>query len=265
MKKVLASVPFLIALLFATPVAAVGEVAKAALPNAPAVSVWMTPAKAKKGDAVVLNAYIYNSTAKTITASVLFSTPEDDIATINLTLPAQSAKTATSDWIVPETQTVVTASVIKAVDANQKNIPELLGPIGTVTTGTASTFSIESLGIGAKTWVGTVFSTIEPWRIKQADYFIALRDTTKKELGVDESSDVLSQLTLQNKNPEVPALPGEERPAQTATQRAFPIGKYGTLIYASALASIFASVALFYITVALLLILILRFFFRLFS
>jgi hypothetical protein len=265
MKKVFTFAPFLIALLFVTPVAAVGEAVRAAPPNAPAASVWMTPANAKKGDDVVLNAFIYNSTNKTITTSVLFSTPESEIATINLTLSAQSAKTATSDWTVPETQTVVTASVIKAVDANQKNIPELLGPVGTVTAGTPSTFSIGSLGIGAKTWAGTVLAIIEPWRIKQADHFIALRDKTKRELGVDVASDVMSKFTLQNKNPEVPALPGEERPTQTATERAFPIGKYATLLYASALASIFASATLFYISVVLLAILVLRFFIRLFT
>lgn len=236
-----------------------------AAPTQPGASVWIVPANAKKGDTVELDALVYNSAAKTVTVSVLFATPTEDIATVNLTLPEGTAKTATSPWTVPNGQVTVTASVIKAVDANQKNVPELLGTIGTVTVGTqkSSVINVASFGVGAETWFGSLIGIIEPWRTAQATRYVALRDATKHELNVNNASDIAGQFNA----PDAPGVPGGTQPndAKTPSQRAFPIASYWTLLYASALAAIFASAALFYITIGLIILLLLRLFIRLFT
>jgi hypothetical protein len=236
-----------------------------AAPTPPPQTVRAEPANAKKGEKVSLEAFVYNSYGKTVTVEVMFSTPDEEIETISLTLPTQSGKTATTEWTGPEAQTVVTASIVRAVDSSQKTVPELLGVIGTVTVGAKpSTFSIGNLGISAKSWVGTIFQTIDPWRIKQALKYEILRDQKRKELGISTMQDLTDQLTP--KAPEAPALPGDDaqRLGDLSNKAVFPIGTYATLFYASALAGLFGSIALFYICLVVLLLMLLRFFFRLF-
>lgn len=233
-----------------------------AAPTQPKTGVWTVPENAKNGEKVELNALVYNSETKTVTMSVLFATPTDELATITLTLPAGSAKTATSDWTVPSEQTTVKASVIKAVDASQKVVPDMLGPIGSVTIGmpVKSTFSLGNFNISTKTWFGTMLSFIEPWRKAQAVKYAALRDATRKELNIDTVVDITNRFNA----PDAPALPGQAK-QPTPAQQAFPIGKYATLLFASAVAALFASSTIFYIAAICVILLLFRFFIRLFT
>ncbi len=232
-----------------------------AAPTPPAQSVWIVPENPKKGTTAELNALVYNKSTKSVTVSVLFSIPDDEIETISATIAPATAKTITALWDVAEGTQQITASVISAVDSNKKTVPELLGVVGTVTIGKTSSVETTLRGI-----LGNVFSIIDPWRQKQAQHFTTLRDAAREKVGVKsikEAYDTFAPLP-----PEVPAAPGDTKEDTVADlalgYEAIPIGAYITLIYATALATIFSSIALFYITLTLLSLLVLRFIIRIF-
>lgn len=117
----------------------------------------------------------------------------------------------------------------------------------------------------------TAFAKIEPWRVKQAAHFAALRDRKKAELGIDSAKDVYDALTPDDsKTPEAPAVPGSQQQEEDLADlqgqyRGVDLAGYGIYIYATALAAIFSSIALFYITGVLLALFVLRMIVRLFS
>lgn len=252
----LASLAFLLILL---PIPAL------AVPAAPEKTVWIEPASADEGEAIELSAFVYNRTAKTATVTVLFAAGETEIATTIITVAPQTGKVALAPWQQPKETTVVTASVVKALDAAKKNIPELLGIIGTATIGAENSPLIsDELQGDIKEWVTSIVAKFEPWRKKQAQYFVALRDRKKDELGINSVKDITDR--FEQKDAEAPATPGEEPTLAdlTTSDSDIPLASYAVLIYATSLAAMFSSFALFYITVVLLAILVLRFFFSLF-
>ncbi len=223
-------------------------------------SVFYLPTNADKGDNITLNAFVYNGTNKSATVTVVFSADTLDVGEATVALSALSGKAATLPWKFPESTTVVTATVTKASDANQKSIPELLGVVGTATLGEAETgLTGTNVENKLKGILGSVFGSIDPWRAKQATYFATLRDKKKVELGIKTAKDVYDALKP------APAAPGQEQTLSDLPPGAtVNLGSYVVLIYATAFASIFSSIALFYITLILLVLFLIRFIIRIF-
>jgi hypothetical protein len=132
---------------------------------------------------------------------------------------------------------------------------------------TSTDATIGNVEAQLKGTLGTLFAKIEPWRVKQAAHFTALRDRKKAELGIDSAKDVYDALTPDA--PEAPAAPGTPQEEQDLADlqndyQGIDLAGYGIYIYAMALATIFSSVALFYITGILLALFVLRMIIRLF-
>ncbi len=235
-----------------------------AAPTAPERTVWIEPASADAGEEIELNAFVYNATAKTATVTVLFATPDAEVATAVITVAPQTGKVALAPWQVPNEPAAVTASVVSALDAAKKNIPELLGIIGVVTVGeTTNTIIPAALRGGVESFFSGMIDRLEPWRKKQAEYFVALRDQKKDELGVNTIKDLADK--IEQPPAEAPAQEESGDSGAPAPKQAdLPIGAYLVLLYASALATIFSSATLFYVTAILLAIMVLRFFFSIF-
>lgn len=228
-------------------------------------SVWVTPADAKKGEAIEIKALIYNDSTKSATMAVLFADVENEIGTKSIVIEGQTAKTVIMPWLLPDTSKQITVSIVKALDVNKKNMPELLGIVGTVNVGIDEVSRTEVEG-KLKGIFLSVFSKIDPWREKQSIYFTKLRDVTRERLGLKTIVDAYKTLA-----PQVPgstAVSGENKEKTIGNVSVgydqVPLGLYFTLIYATALASIFSSIALFYILSVLLLLFVLRFIIRIF-
>jgi hypothetical protein len=193
----------------------------------PASSVWITPATAVAGSAVTVNALVYNSQSQTATVTVVFSFDRGTIGTVVETISPDSARTAMQSWLMPSNATVVTAAVTAAYNNEKQSIPSLVGTIGTVTIGIAPVPVISSVTFPGSAqlsaWFGPVIAKIETFRINEAAYYAQLRDATKASINV------------------------------TSPTQSF------TLIYASAFASFFGNQVLFYIAMALLILILLRF------
>jgi hypothetical protein len=222
--------------------------------SAPKEAVWVTPADAKVGDAVELNTLVYNSEKQEITFTVVFSTTEP-IATTTVVIPAQSAKVATGKWIMPKESTQVTASVTKALTKLKKDITALHGPLGTITVGQA----VRSIPgkEAASAWIGRQLSLLELYRLKQAERYAALRDQLKEEIGMTKPSQIIKDML-----PESPTPVSEEEPK--LEENSNPLGnayQYALYIYRSALAALFENKAVFYISLGIVVLLVIRFIF----
>ncbi len=137
----------------------------------------------------------------------------------------------------------------------------------TATTAEAEAAPIKNVETQLRGILATAFAKIEPWRQKQAKYFTELRDKKKEELGINSAKDVYDALTPEA--PEAPATPGstqqEEDLSDLSTQYdGVDFLGYGVYLYATAFATIFSSIALFYIAAVLLALMVLRFLLRLF-
>ncbi len=146
-------------------------------------------------------------------------------------------------------------------------IPMTLSAQTTATVTETETAPINNVETQLKGILATAFAKIEPWRKKQAEYFSTLRDKKKEELGINSAKDVYDALTPEA--PEAPATPGstqqEEDLGDLSDQyKGADLVGYGVFLYATALATIFSSIALFYISAILLTLFVLRFILRLF-
>jgi hypothetical protein len=132
----------------------------------------------------------------------------------------------------------------------------------TTTSANIDTSSIEEIG---KTWISSTKEFIEVFRIKQAQYFINLRDTTKVKLGIKVSDDILEKINETLSPPPAPTpIPGTEQGDGLYFKKVDNPIDYGTLILATALASLFSSILMFYGISIILAFFILRFIFRMF-
>jgi hypothetical protein len=221
MKKfsVIAALSFFMVIFFATQTFAV-----ATLPNS---SVWFTPADAAIGSAISLNALVYNNQTQNINFTVDFSVGATLIGTVTEVIPAQTAKTLSYAWVMPKVATVVTAKVIAAANTKKQSVPLLIGILGKVTVG------------GVAPIISTAaLAKLEAYRVQQSAKYVALRDSTKSQLNI----------TMTNGMPTIPSEKSLGNPSV-----------YLTLIYSTALATLFSNVAVFYIACILLLLLVLRF------
>jgi len=216
----------------------------------PSSSVWFAPTTAAVGEAITINALVYNSQSVDATVTVVASTPTLKISTVTELIPKATAKTIVINWTMPKNSSAVTVAVTTALDHNKKSLPALVGKIGTVTiapsavapviTPTATTAFPGAAQL--KAWFGPWMAKIEPFRIKEAKYFTTLRDTKKAALGIT-------------------AAPATTDGAdKNAASKAFgnPFD-YITYIVAIGCATLFASQGLFYVAIILLALLVLRF------
>lgn len=231
--------------------------------EAPEFNIWITPPDAKPGEAIEIHAFVYNNTTKNVTATISFKVSAKEIGKSTISIPAETAKAAKISWEFPQEKTEVLVEVTNAVDTRKKNVPELVGVVGTVTieeNNTKGSLALPSQQ-AIKKWFGSIFATIEPFRIKQSDHYTELRNNTRDKLGLGSKNGMLPDLS----EPETPAVPGDDeeslRAGSVTTARQLNIGNYLTYLYASALAALFTNIAVFYITLILVILLVLRFIF----
>ena len=243
MKTILAALFF-----FLVPLTVFGQA------SAPKEAVWVTPADAKVGDAIELNTLVYNSQKQEITFTVEFKAGETLITKTDVVIPAQSAKTAIGKWIMPKEPTQVSATVTKALTKLKKDVPTLHGPLGTVTVGQA----VRSIpGKEAATaWIGRQLAILEVYRLKQAERYAALRDELKAELGVTKPSEVIKDLL-----PEAPTTAEGQEVAQNNPDPLENAFKYALLIFRTSIAALFENKAVFYVSLGILVLLVIRFIF----
>jgi hypothetical protein len=107
---------------------------------------------------------------------------------------------------------------------------------------------------------------LEKFRLKQASYFANLRDKTKSKLGMQIKEDVINKITPIFKAPVV-TVPGSETPQKLGDLDNTKIDnpkEYGILIFATSMASLFASSIMFYSVLVFMVLYILRTFFKIF-
>lgn len=233
-----------------------------AAPTVPKDKVWFTPTDAIVGEAIEINAFIYNPQKESITFTVAFLANEKAIGTKTILVPTLTAKTISVSWSVPDTQTLITIDVQKALNAAKKDIPTLHGSLGTVSIGeiVAITPAISLSDTSSiKVWIKANLHEIEVFREKQAKYFIEMREAAKIRLGINKVKNI------EDKYQSSLNTPGGTTPKSLPPGESENNGNdYINLIYSTSLASFFGKIEIFYISIVLLILLLLRFFIKLF-
>ncbi len=222
--------------------------------------VWVSPADAVPGADITINTLVFNNTKTDSTITVVFRAAGVDIGTTNVLVPKEIAKPASVPWVAPEVPTVVEAVATKAVTSNGKAVPELTGVIGSVRVGPVEVVE-ESTNPVTKV-LAKVFNITEPIRTTYATYFANLRDTVKTRIGIAVGTRVGEKVTDAFLS-EVPAAPIEKTDTPTEQNKFDNPIDYLTLIFASGMATLLGNQPLFYITLVLLIIMLIKFIFRL--
>lgn len=233
-----------------------------AVATAPEFSVWVMPERARAGETVKLNAFVYNSTDVSATVTVVFKEGTETIDTQTIEINRKTAVVASASWKMPKQKTQVTVEIVKAIDVKKKAIPQLVGVVATAPIKGSDTKSSLSLPseVTLKRWAGSVLDTIEPFRIKQAKRYKAVRDRAKAALGLTTSEVSVAP----NDTPEAPAVPQTDQTTpegSLSAMRELNIESYGTYLYGTVLSSFFSNIAVFYISIVIIFLLILRFIF----
>ena len=249
MKKILLAIIFSFAVFLSSHGAAF---ATAALPTN---SIWVSPATAAEGAAITLNALVYNNTAQDVTVTVTFTTKPADpavqpkvLGTIKQLVTSESAKTFSQAWTMPKGAIAVTGAVTSALTKQNQSIQTLVGPLGTITVGSDAVTPVATGvtfpgSVQLSNWFGPFITKVEAWRTKEATYYTALRDKTKTQLDITKSAATTTPVS-------VDGLP----PVKTDNPM-----QWVTLIFATACASLFSNMVIFYISAILLILLVLRF------
>lgn len=107
--------------------------------------------------------------------------------------------------------------------------------------------------------LGGIFSRIEPFRIKQAVYFVNLRNEMREKVGINKEYDVEDIV------PDYSEPAGTPEPQTSFSElqavKTVHFGAYFTLIYATAFAALFSNVAVFYVALLLIILIVLRYIF----
>lgn len=103
-----------------------------------------------------------------------------------------------------------------------------------------------------KEWLTEAFATTEVFRLKQAKHFTEMRDQKRAQLKIDEVPEIDENITTGTAG--INPVPG----AQTNTGWQNPL-EYGAYILSISLASLFNNQVIFYLSSALLTVIILRF------
>jgi hypothetical protein len=225
--------------------------------------VWFTPMPGKEpvslttGDPILIYAKLDNVLKDPVTYVLAFTVGEKTIGSKVVTLAGYTAQDTSVEWKMPETSTDVLVTVAKATDKNKKELKALAGPIGTVTVGVPVATTQLDLG-PVKGWVGDLVSALEAWRVKQSEYFTALKD---------EAKEVLSRTTIKD----VGDLLQPETPTQSATDANPQVEQkdngttlgYLKLIYATAGKAFFGHKGVYFVTIILAALLLIRLFLKL--
>lgn len=106
--------------------------------------------------------------------------------------------------------------------------------------------------------VGGPKGFMETFRKKQAVYFTTLRDTTKEKIGIKDTS------SLSDAPPAPLPFTDSETMGDLPQYKQDSPWDYVILIFATAMATVFSEILLFYISLVILTFFIIRFFFRMF-
>lgn len=157
--------------------------------------VWFTPLPGKEtitlapGAPILIYAKLTNALKDPVTYVLAFTAGDKTIGTKVVTLAGYTAQDTSVEWKMPETSTVVTATIAKASDSSKKELKALAGPIGSVTVGVPDLAKELNMG-PIKGWVGGIVGTLEAFRVKELVYFTDLKDEAKEVLGRTTIKDV---------------------------------------------------------------------------
>lgn len=218
---------------------------------APQNQVWFAPVDATPQSAITLNAFIYNPTDTAVIVTVGFTNGGKSLGVATVTIPQDMGKVASVPWIMPTGTALVAVTVEKATTSKKSEIKSLLGPVGIITVGAAPPNVLTGK---IKVWFLKTFAIIEKFRVAQATQYKALLLQSKIKAGQSGVDDIGKVLV-----PDAPGVPGEV----TNPKDKYPdFAAYGKLIYAMALSSFFEKKLLFYISVGLLALVVVRFIVR---
>lgn len=230
-----------------------------AVATPPSETVWITPADAGATDPITLNAFVYNDTTDEATTTVVFTqgTAEQakGIATVTIIVPANTAKIATTPWTMPERSTLVTATVSKALTKTKKEIPTLVGVLGTSTIGGSTPLTLPDL-TNAKGFVGKFLARLEDFRVNQAKHYAGVLAKSKAIVNDVAPKDIADLLVPDDPNAPTPTTEGE---AFSVDQKTGHTAAYANMVFATAAHSFFDHKAAFYITLVIITLFLLRF------
>lgn len=229
-----------------------GTTSVLAVADVPTQKVSVEPIEVTAGSDITISAFLYNNQKETITFTLLAKGGDTTIGKPVVTLAAGSAKTVTIGWKQPKTQTTVTVSVVSALNSKKVDITSLHGSLGAVLVGpvlapTPNTPLSSPKGTVTKLYQNSKLF-LEEFRVKQMNHFARERDEARAEV---------NQTT-------VATLPGAPVDDGIEVAKVNNPMDYGMLVLSTALASFFASVAMFYGALFLIVFLIIRLFFKLF-
>lgn len=208
-----------------------------------------------KGDDILIYARLNNTTKDPIMYTVTFSTVPESIGTKTATVPPYTEQSVSIQWLMPEAPLIATATITKALDKNKKEIVSLKDTvIGTVSLSNSPDLPKLS---NVKGFFNKALVGLESWRLKQLDYFTKLKKDNESVLGTTTLKDVSDVF-----KPEVPATPREEESAVDVEKPDRRTMDYVKLVYATMGQYYFAHKTFFYVSVVLIGLLVLRFFFR---
>ncbi|MCC7436330.1 hypothetical protein IT402_00420 [Candidatus Nomurabacteria bacterium] len=241
-----------------------------AIGSLPKENVFVSPKDAEINTPVKINALIYNNQPESITFTIEFKEGDSLVAKpVVKVVNSLAAETVSVDFKQSEEQTQINVSITSAINKQRQDLVGLHGLVGSVLIG-KSVDKNKNLSMPEGKLREIFYSLkekIEVFRKKQAIYFTNLRDSTKMKLGIKISEDALQNLTPDFANM-APTIATEEKSSENVeglekAELDNPMD-YVTLIYSTALASLFGSVLMFYAAFFLILLLILRFIFRMF-
>lgn len=243
-----------------------------AVGNLPSNPVSVAPSNAKPGDPIEIMALIYNNQKETITFSVEFKSGDNLIdKPVVTTISSMSAKTVSIKWKQPEIKTQINVSITSAVDKQRKDLTQLHGIVGFIilgnkefeTVGSLSNISIPDGKI--KEVFYNLRDKLEVFRKKEFSHFSILRDKTKIKLNIEVPTEVKDSITPDFATSESQIDKSDDVTLGYLEKENLdnPMD-YGTLVYATALASLFGSIIMFYTALILILFLILRVLFKMF-
>ncbi len=206
----------------------------------------------KAGDDILLYAKLGNTTKDAITYTVLFKTADKTIATKAATVSGFTEQSISVPWKMPEMNTLVTAEVTKAVGVDKKSIAALVGPIGSVTVTNVKQIELPDTS-RVKQFINTLVAHLETFRLKQLQYFTKLKAEADVVLERTTVKDVANLLQ--------PETPGSTE-SETLTEDKGNFVGYAKLAYASIGKAFFGHRGVYFVTVILLTLLVIRFIFN---
>lgn len=210
--------------------------------------VTVEPFGAIAGEAITISVFLYNDQKETITYTLEAKGGDTVIGKSVTTLTKGSAKTVAFSWKQPKTKTTVSVNIVSALTTKKADLTNLHGSLGILLIGAEESpvLNQESKKINfAGKGLESIKQKIEDFRIKQMTYFAKERDDSRAKI---DQKDVLVPPTFENGAVEVSKVGSPT--------------DYGMFILATALASFFASVWMFYGAIILVLFLIIRFIFK---